>query len=363
MSRKTENAKNKLPEYSGLDIGAFAALFHNTDASYKFLWMLSILDLAEKERGLLPSADLVARMLEIARPLIRRHRLRLGAKDRMHVFLDEQDASGGGLPDFITRDILSFAPYRLLMPFFSGRMKDLSVNARHRLARKLANERFSDDNPALYRFVGEHPRIDAVELHPEWREYIIRNAAVVRGWIMWHWSSFLQTRNPNRPNIGGQLETAAQRQTMRTQRDFWRRIIAWRGAKTVCIYSGAELNDGEFALDHYIPFNFVGHNRLWNLLPVLPSANSAKSDSLPHERYFNAFVEMQYDALILCRTKFPGGAAVGRNAVAEYETDLGVAITGDMTRSQLHTAYRALLSPLSDIAKSYGFAPDWEYRP
>ena len=352
----------RLPARSGLDIGAFSSLFRSTDTSYKFLWMLSILDLM-KTGAELSSADLGARMLKIAAPLIRRCRFRFGAKDRIAHFLEEQDASGGQLPDFNLRQLLGFAPYRLLTPFYEQALKNLSVDARHRLIRKLADDNFAGKSPPLYRLVGEHPRISAIELHPKWRDYLTENSAVVRGWVMWHWALFLQVRNPSRPNIAAQLDESAARPSLSAQRDFWRRVILRRDEKTKCIYSGAELRDDNFALDHYLPFNFVGHNRLWNLLPASSSANSAKSDSLPHADYFRGFVAAQHSALIVCREKFPKGQA-RNNILAEYQTDLGIdADAENLTRAQLEKAYQTLTTPLAEIARSCGFAADWKYSP
>ena len=44
MSPRTENP----PRENGLDIVAFSRLFDNTTTSYKFLWMLGILEIAEE---------------------------------------------------------------------------------------------------------------------------------------------------------------------------------------------------------------------------------------------------------------------------------------------------------------------------
>ena len=356
------DGEGRLPAQRGLDIGAFSSLFRNTDTSYKFLWMLSILDLM-KAGTELPSADLGARMLKIARPLIRRCRFRFGAKDRITHFLEEQDAGRGQLPDSDLRELLDFAPYRLLTPFYAQALKNLSVNARHRLIRTLADDNFSGKSPPLYRLVGEPPRISAIELHPKWRDYLMENSVVVRGWVMWHWALFLQVRNPSRPNIAAQLDESAARPSLSAQRDFWRRVILRRDEKTECIYSGAELRDDNFALDHYIPFNFVGHNRLWNLLPASSSANSSKSDSLPHARYFRDFVAVQHSALIVCREKFPKGQA-RNNILAEYQTDLGIEVGAEkLTYAQLEKAYRTLTTPLAEIARSCGFAAGWKHSP
>ena len=47
-----------------------------------------------------------------------------------------------------------------------------------------------------------------------------------------------------------------------------------------CVWTEKPLH-GQFAVDHIIPFALWHNNDLWNLVPVLPSVNSQKSDRLP----------------------------------------------------------------------------------
>ena len=346
--------------------GQFAALFKHTDTSYKFLWMLAILDLTIKQEAhssakgtRLPADDLTKQMLKTARPLIRQYHFRFGVKDHIGGYLDRQDRETDSDNAQGRRDLLNFAPYRLLAPFFSNETQNLGKAAKNRIIRKLSNERFDGDSPVLYRILGEHPRVEAIELHPQWRNYLLQNIAIVRGWIMWNWTLFLQVRNPNRPNIAGQLkliEAPSRENFLISEKRFWAEII--KEQQINCIYSGKKLSGGNFAIDHYIPHHFIGHNHLWNLCPVLPAANSAKSDSLPHSKYLNHFVAVQYNALIFCHKK-----NLANPALTKYENALDITVSANLTESQLRTAYKRLVLPLADIAKSYGFIANWEYNP
>ena len=47
-----------------------------------------------------------------------------------------------------------------------------------------------------------------------------------------------------------------------------------------CVWTEKPLH-GQFAVDHIIPFALWHNNDLWNLMPVLPTVNSQKSDRLP----------------------------------------------------------------------------------
>lgn len=50
-----------------------------------------------------------------------------------------------------------------------------------------------------------------------------------------------------------------------------------------CTWSDRPLQ-GQFAVDHVIPFSLWGSNDLWNLLPVRPRVNGQKADKLPSTR-------------------------------------------------------------------------------
>lgn len=61
-----------------------------------------------------------------------------------------------------------------------------------------------------------------------------------------------------------------------------------------CIYTGKILNTGEYAVEHFIPYQFVAHDLMWNLIPADSSFNSRKSDKLPKfDDYFDSFYEIQ----------------------------------------------------------------------
>ncbi|WP_367268579.1 HNH endonuclease domain-containing protein [uncultured Pedobacter sp.] len=38
---------------------------------------------------------------------------------------------------------------------------------------------------------------------------------------------------------------------------------------------------GSFAVEHFIPYAFVSHDLIWNLIPADPSFNSRKNNKLP----------------------------------------------------------------------------------
>lgn len=347
-----------LPTRCDLDVGAIAAFFNNNDTSYKFLWMLSVLELMEKSDAPLPADKIIKRMLDMAKPLIKKYRLRFGRQDRMKSFLIEQAGAQGELSNYVRRELLSFAPYRLLKPFLkSGELRGLNKSAQHQCIRKHATLRFGGNNPMLYKFVGES-KIEAIEIDPAWRAYLLENIAIVRGWVRWHWALFLESRNPNRPNIAKQILPEMNREPVAKQRRFWRQVMGLTPIK--CLYSGGDLSVNNFVLDHYIPFNFIGHNQLWNLHPVASHPNLDKSNKLPHTRYFDGFIEQQQTAITVCR-QGKISAEMKRFAVVEYSEGLNIDAADAADANKVKEAYQALILPLITIARSYGFSDSWEY--
>lgn len=59
---------------------------------------------------------------------------------------------------------------------------------------------------------------------------------------------------------------------------------------------------GGFSLDHFIPYSFVMHYELWNLILILKNLNSQKTNRLPQERFIPDYIRLKYDFFITLRT-------------------------------------------------------------
>lgn len=124
-----------------------------------------------------------------------------------------------------------------------------------------------------------------------------------------------------------------------------------------CIYSDRQIDLNRFSLDHYLPWSFVAHDRLWNLIPTFPEINSAKSDRLPTSEDFDRFVALQHRGLIISDRE--QSAAQWSKTIAEYSEDLGIAIDELRDLDKLKTAYSRTISPLLSLATNQGFSI-WE---
>lgn len=124
-----------------------------------------------------------------------------------------------------------------------------------------------------------------------------------------------------------------------------------------CIYSDQILNPENFSVDHFLPWSFVTHDLLWNLIPTIRNINSSKSDNLPDfDMYFPNFAAIQYDAFIN-NTKL-------NSKTLEDFTDifkLNFVELLNLNQKQFEDKLKEQMKPLFQIAQNMGFTADWKY--
>ncbi|MBX3001281.1 MAG: hypothetical protein KF893_22360 [Caldilineaceae bacterium] len=233
-------------------------------------------------------------------------------------------------------------------------MPDWKIDAE---IRTLADRNFQgSDRPCLYRFT-DVPA-PAIELHPRWADYLQTNVHIVTGYCLWHLTNYLQKNNPNVPNIIGKLAEPGQR-NLRNARIFWQMAMDQMG-ECRCIYTGEVVEPHGFSLDHFLPWSFVAHDLLWNIIPTSRNINSAKSDQLPAmDRYFGSFAQLQYQAL--------HAVAAQRKAklIEDYILLLrqpSVEKLTDLPQPVFTQILRDTITPQIQIATNMGFAANWSYR-
>ena len=369
-----------LPPAFGLNVDAFSEVFDSRTNSYKFLWMLGLLD-ALKENdfkpGAIPASRVVLHMLRHADDPIRRYRLSLGPRDQTAKHLHTLCALAASAPrtrierliegnpafEAAKRELLHYVPQRCLTPFFRSELRGIPDGRRDNMLRCAAAERFAASSPPLYRLDGG--RLDrkrgeplTVMFNRRWLTYVQQNVEIIRGWAFWHWARYLESQNPNVPGIIAKIELPETREAVARQRKFWGAVIGELNG-VPCIYSGAILRKGaDYDLDHFIPWSFAGHNNLWNLIPALKEANKRKRDSLPADKYLEKMVAVQRRALTVYRQKFQGR---WENLMNPYQADLKVDPRKRWTQDALVEKYREVVPPLMSLAKNKGFDPDWDY--
>ena len=103
---------------------------------------------------------------------------------------------------------------------------------------------------------------------------------------------------------------------------------------------------GKYAVEHFIPYSFVSHDLIWNLIPANPTFNSVKGDKLPSlEKYFDPFFDLQKRSIDLMKERQP------RNPLIEDY----FSVFPDLDNSISRAKYREHLQPLITIAANNGF--------
>jgi hypothetical protein len=367
---------SSLPYNPKLDIAALARLFANTTNSYKYIFFISYLDILRRRefsaKEPISFREITVEMLATSWYPHNYFRLSFGLQDKIAARLDSLKLSiskpvlkfrdndkkllrkiiSGQNPD---NSLMNYVPFRILRPFFDVELRGQPDYLMDSAIARLATEKYDERKP-LYRFSASQ---DQLIPHPAWAEYFRTHYSVIKGWTAWHWLEYMQKCNQGVPAISAKLFPPQGRDSLRTQTQFWKTAI--RHGRLKCIYSDGLLNPDRISLDHYLPWSFVAHDQLWNLIPTLPEVNSSKSDCLPSQTYFNSFVSLQHQGLVITNREVE--ERKWEKYIEPYIADLKISDKLDLLdQHKLRRAYESNLLPLLELAKSLGFSPDWHFR-
>lgn len=370
---------SSLPVSHAVNVSALSRIFHRTTNSYKFLFFQSLLNILPEISNSaselnISLEDLAIEMVATSWYPINFFHLSFGQQDMTHRILEEFDFSleagriggaeaGKKLRQAISSQeeklrldrLLNYVPFRLLEPFFTDHLRGAKDWKKNELISHLAEQYFETVKP-LYRFYRSGVN-GYIELHPEWFEYLETNYSIIRGWTYWEWVKYLQARNPNVPAIPNKLSPPLERAPLSKQIRYWQTVMA--EAEIRCIYSGQILNGQPFELDHFLPWSFVCHDQLWNLVPVIPSANSAKSNNLPSKEYLDLFIDIQNRGLQITKNRY---SSLSWDKVTEsFVADLHLAKRDLLIEEKVRKAYLTTLPSMMSLAEQTGFVPEWRY--
>ena len=351
-----------LPSEGVVDVARLSRIYDNTTATYKFYWFVSIINLisANPDRRVFSFEEIIAGMIAEAWYPIHYFRLSFGKLDSLesNIFEIQRtldipiDANKDVVRETIlknkeiqsVRRCLSIftlnVPYRFLSPWIPK-----ATNAQ---VEQYSREFF---NNCPYAIAGKEILVDEI-----WAEYLTRNASILKDYSFWNLSIFLQKRNPNVPDIPSKLVRPLQRAPLSRQHRFWDRYIQSVG-HVHCIYTNAELVVGGYDLDHFIPWSFVVHDLMWNLLPSDSSINSSKSNKLPDlDFYLPGLASLQHRSLRLMLD------ANKRPQILEDFISLGYTPRelAEMGDERFRELYERTFNPINQIALNMGFET-WKY--
>ncbi|WP_242966432.1 HNH endonuclease domain-containing protein [Clostridium sp. BSD9I1] len=249
------------------------------------------------------------------------------------------------------KDLTVNVPYRLLSPFFSEELRGKKDD----LKEKLITELSLTSDSCLYKIVKGDT--DKIVLNEGWADYLKENYRVVKSWIYYKLVCFLQKRNPNVSAIAFKLEAPKTRNLTKATK-LWKEIIISKGIND--IYTGKDFieenykNHGVLSIDHFIPWSFVLHDEMWNLVPTFKNVNSSKSDKLlKYDTYINDFCDIQYKAVTYLAQKGKERDLEGYIDVLKIENFHEY--LKYKPKEDFNEKLKQCISPLYQIAENQGF--------
>jgi len=349
----------QLPNDKNLPIEKLAACFNNTSATYKFYWLLSIVDALEgrikSESTMIPKMELFARMISNAWYTVNYFHISFGPQDILQRAIleiaDREKITIDSHSEEIVKKLVStgnaktiqqlqsldrYVPDRFLSPWFPGKDK----NGIYKASNDIRNNcPYSLDK-------------DIISVNLMWANYFIENAALLKDFCYWNLALFLQARNPSVPDIPNKLIKPAVRNSLNKQRKGFWDIVIYEKPNLKCIYTQKPLEVGSYVVEHFVPYSFVSHDLIWNLIPADSSFNSSKSDRLPPlEKYFDSFFSLQRTAIEVMINKKPESKFLEEYLTIFPDLHEAISLNAEFTREK----FRERIQPLITIASNNGF--------
>lgn len=356
----------QIPQSEILATNCLGKIFSKTVATYKYFWFLSILQIHARTGNLRMDVwDIVIRMVANAWYPIHYFRLSFGKSDSLFDIVMELHRITQIPIDANTETIIGVLTERLEERQIQRLLRTLTLNVPYRFLRPWIDT--SDDrdmvsrsqnleNGCLYSLHKEDGGF-YIELNPIWDAYLHSHYNILLDFAYWNLTLFLQVRNPNVPAIPNKLIRPEVRNALTKQHNYWDMVINL-GGPIHCIYTDKELHSSDYELDHFIPWSFVSHDLLWNLIPSDGSINSSKSNKLPDLGfYLPKLASMQHRSLRLMVN------ANKRPQVMEDYISLGFTPRelAEMSDERFRELYERTFNPMTQIALNMGFET-WKYQ-
>lgn len=342
-----------LPSDYRIEVNKLAGCFNKTSATYKFYWLLSIIELIDEQKtSTLSLRDILIRMISNAWYSVHYFRLSFGPQDKLseHIVrtqsisaipIDENKAtlilklSNNNNPqiELLIQHFRNLVPFHFLSPWVKGsRAKVINFS--------------NEDKGCIYQIDWQRKLIVINDL---WYQYLLEHKKIVEDFCFWNLCRYLQNKNPNVPNIPNKLIRPDSRASLSKQKRIWNLVISSE-KEFKCIYSGENLSNNSHHLEHFIPWSFVVHDLMWNLVPIHPIANIRKRNLLPALEYLQPFVRMQKKAIRKIYNLNPS------NKLLEDYLVLGnIDELINMEESLLLDRYSKIVNPLIQSAINMGY--------
>lgn len=120
-------------------------------------------------------------------------------------------------------------------------------------------------------------------------EFLIRNRFIIEQVNYYEWlkmiESILKANNKTIPNLSTVLEDITKRNDLTS----YKTELIKLGEEKVCFYCGRKLNN-EYHLDHFIPWDYLKTDQLWNFVFSCPTCNASKNNKLASDEYISKII-------------------------------------------------------------------------
>ena len=281
---------------------------------YKYFWFMAILEKISPDNRTFTYDELITEMIADAWYMVTEYHLRLGPNNTtdnleevvkyLYEVLSEgriastekKDVLLAYLRELTDRKYVSYketitinVPYCMQTPFFDPKKRLLSSPGKNVIDEINRQERL------LYYFETYNHLHTNITVNQEWMGYLCRNKEILKDWVRYNLIGYLQDRNPSVPGITDKIVPPYKRK-MDHAKDYWKTVISV-DRSLADIYGNNSLADIAISIDHFVPWQYVAHDELWNLSPTTKRINSKKSNYLPEwDTYFEPLSMLEYKA-------------------------------------------------------------------
>ena len=307
--------------YNKLDIEGFSKMMSSPSYCYKFYWLEAIVQLISANRTEATYDEIINKMIANAWFPVQEYHIHLSGiygdgevKDNLEKAVSRlyeltQLPSNANEIQIMNKlaefsddkelhlyktELTKNVPYKALSGFANKGTE--KINLESSAGRMIAyyNKLSGSELLLPYTFGDDKSLKKVVTFNDGWIQMIQDNMVSILGWIKYEKVKWLQNNNPEVPGIVYKLAQDDEKaRKLDNVRKLWDAILEIRPVKNV--FMDGDINRESYAVDHFIPRNFVMNDELWNLMPMDPMQNMQKNKKLPAwNDYFEQFANNQF---------------------------------------------------------------------
>lgn len=307
--------------YNKLDIEGFSKMMSSPSYSYKFYWLEAIVQLISANRTEVTYDEIINKMIVNAWFPVQEYHIHLSGiygegevkdnlekavsrlfklsdlpsnADEIQIINKLNEFSDDKELHFYKTELTKNVPYKALSGFANKGTEKIDLNSSAGRMIAYYNRLSGSEILLPYTFNDEKSLKKVVLFNDGWIQMIQDNTVSILGWIKYEKVKWLQNNNPEVPGIVYKLTQEDEKaRKLENVRKLWDAILEIRPVKNV--FMEGDINRESYAVDHFIPRNFVMNDELWNLMPMDPIQNMQKNKKLPAwNDYFEQFANNQF---------------------------------------------------------------------